>query len=216
MPPAVTSKLDYALALCDDQPMAPRPAGIARAFREVLRAAERARVRIVVCGAFARNAYLRPRTTDDADFLVATLDEVRRVVEAAARSFTVDGDVDAVTRLVHRKSGGKVDLMVAEHPFEREAIERAEDHPVRGERVPVVPADHLTAMKVEAASDPSRPEDFGEAARLLLAGAASRERVDEIVRRDLPACVPTWEAILRAVDRARAAPPSRSPRARRQ
>lgn len=211
---ASVSRLDYALGLCDDNPMERRSPGLTRAFHAIVRVAERTGVRIVVCGGLARNAYLRPRTTDDADFLVRDMDDLRKVVEAARPDFELQGEPDPISRLRFRRSDVKVDLIVAEYPFEFEAIERAEDHPVRRRTVPVVPADHLAAMKIDAASDPGRPEDFGEAVRLLLSGAADAAKVSEMVRRDLPACVPTLEAVLAAVERARIAPPR--PRGRRR
>jgi uncharacterized protein (DUF1697 family) len=208
------SALDYALALCDDNPMERRPAGLTRAFGDIVRTARRARVRIVVCGAFARNVYLRPRTTDDADFLVRSLEESRKLVAAASALFSPRGEIDPITRLVHRETKAKIDLIVAEYPFELAAIEHAKEHPVRRMRVPVIGAVPLAAMKIDAASDPNRYHDFGEAVHLLVSGAADEAEVAALVRRDLPACVPTLEAILRAVARARTAP--RRPPGRRR
>ncbi len=144
--------------------------------------------------------------TDDADFLVRSMDELRKVVSAAAADFEVQDTIAPITRLKHRRGRAKVDLIVAEYAFEFEAIESAGDCPVRGTTVGVIPAEHLAAMKIDAASDPGRPEDFGEAVRLLLSGVADDEKVAAIVRRDLPAVVPTLEAILRAVARARENP----------
>ncbi len=202
-----SSALDYALALCDDNPMAPRSPGLTKAFHAILRAADRAGVRVCVCGGFARNVYLRPRTTDDADFLVRSTDDTAKVV-AAAHDFTLRGAIEPVTRLVH-EGGAKMDLIAAEYPFELEAMDAARPERVRRREVLVIPAVHLCAMKIDAAADPRRPEDFGEAVRLLVSGAADPEAVAAIIRRDLPARVPTLEAILRAVERAKAAPPKR-------
>lgn len=201
------SKLEYALAMCEDNPMSRATAGLTAAFRDIVAIAERAGVRIVVVGAFARNVYLRPRMTDDADFLVRDVEDLRKLLAAASERFAVPAVPELICMIRHKQTGAKVDLIVAEYPFEFEGIDQARASPVHRTTAWVIPPEHLTAMKVDAASDPNRMEDFGEAARLIKAGVADEARVSALVRRDLPAAVPTLEAILRAIERARTAPP---------
>lgn len=185
--------------------------GLTRAFTDLLDAAAHAGADVLLCGGLARNIYLRPRTTDDADFLVRSLEDTRAIM-AGSDAFEPT-EPDLVTRLVHRATGAKVDLIVAEYPFEHEAFDSARTERVRRRSVRVIAAEHLVAMKVDAAADPSRPLDFAECVLLLLGGAADAAKVSAIVRRDLPSCIPTLESILRAVERAKSAPP-RPPRGR--
>ncbi|MBI4818297.1 MAG: hypothetical protein HY791_18680 [Deltaproteobacteria bacterium] len=198
----MASGLAYSLALCDDNPMAVRSPGMTRAFSDVVRASERAGVELVVVGALARNVYLTPRTTDDADFLVRSLEQAARVMDESKDDFEPT-EVELVTRLVHRSTGAKVDLIVAEYGFEFEGMDEALKHKVRRRAVRVMPADHLAAMKVDAAGDPRRPLDFGEVVLLFLEGVAQPAHVEALIRRDLPSALPTLERILAAVERAK-------------
>ncbi|MBI2372747.1 MAG: hypothetical protein HYV07_01980 [Deltaproteobacteria bacterium] len=160
----------------------------------------------MVVGALARNVYLRPRSTNDSDFLVRTVADVKKLAAQTVQDFEQPVDVDVVTKLIHRDTGATADIIVAEYLFEFEGMDRATRFRVRDRSVRVMPPDYLAAMKVDAAGDPRRLHDFGEVAALLLDGAADATHVEELIRRDLPRRLPTLQRILEAVDRARNAP----------
>ena len=200
--------VEYSLYLSEDNPMAEKPLELSRAFDAIVTLAKTAGVRIVLVGGLARNAYVRPRMTNDIDFLVRDQEGLDRLATAAADGFQVPKDVEALAALRHRATGVEVDLMVAEYPFEWEGFDAATTHRVRRKSVLVMPIEHLCAMKVDAAGSPSRFHDFGDVAQMLAQGGANAEAVAALVRRDLPNRVPTLEAILRVVGRSRTDPPT--------
>ncbi|MFN7975617.1 MAG: hypothetical protein U0166_25305 [Acidobacteriota bacterium] len=108
-----------------------------------------------------------------------------------------------MTRLEHRTTGSLVDLLVAERRFEREGMQLARRRRIAGRLVHVLPPDHLAAMKVEAAGDPRRDYDWGDARRLFLSGGARESTVRALVSRDLAERTDTLDSILRSVTRAR-------------
>lgn len=182
--------------------------GLRQAFIDLVKASSTAGVPVVLIGGFARNVYVRPRTTDEIDFLIQSEEDAASLVRATEATFAVTREAGLVVGLRHHSTGVAVDLLVAEHAFEREVFRHATSLAVFGCPTLVIPPAELAAMKVEAASDPTRPEDFGQVVTLVLEGGADPEVVERFVLRDLPApAQDTWRSIRKAVERARSSAP---------
>lgn len=131
-----------------------------------------ANVRAAVIGGVAASLLGRPRVTKDVDLVALTddgdlpgllaLGQHHDIVPRAADAMEF-AKVSRVLLLKHEPSGIEIDLSLASLPFEREVIERAVEHTIRGVPFRVATAEDIVVMKAIAL----RPRDVADIEALL-------------------------------------------------
>ncbi|MCJ7547414.1 MAG: nucleotidyltransferase [Deltaproteobacteria bacterium] len=125
----------------------------------------------MVIGGQAVAMYGRPRFTEDIDITIAlTPDEAEKILRAVDESFTIlPEDVQRFIRetwvlpLEHRETGVRVDIIFSITPFEREAIEKAQEIEIDDVSVPYALPEYLVVQKIIA----GRPRDLEDAAGIM-------------------------------------------------
>ncbi len=158
----------------------------ARAVREVSRMLAEAGIRHALVGALGANAYrVRPRTTEDIDFLVG--DEAFETHAGGYVTMRVpvvefDGiEVDQVPLTA--------DLRVIEEGLQRSIV---------SDGVPIAPLDVIVIMKLMA----GRTQDLADVEAIISSGA-DREGLENAVQRAIPDRLPTLKRLFGNVDRER-------------
>lgn len=153
--------------------------------RAIVEALDRDGIPYAMVGAYARNAWARPRATTDADFAVE-LDAIRlaRLLHATAtfglavRKTRTDLPEDPVPDLLLLASPSdptlRVDFLVAKTPFEQSAVARARTTTLAGVTCRVADPDDLVVYKIVA----GRMQDLADVEEVVHARRAAGQPID--------------------------------------
>jgi hypothetical protein len=138
--------------------------------------------RFCVIGGQAVNAYAEPVVSLDLDLVVVAAD-VRTLEPLLKKQFIVERFAHSLN-VSDRDSDLRIQIQLDQRyaPF----VERAAEHDVLGERLPVAHIEDVLTAKVWAASDPERraskrQKDLADIARLLEVEPSLRERVPHAI-----------------------------------
>lgn len=130
------------------------------------------KIRFAIIGGIAVNVHGHSRATEDVDALVSKLPARTTDVEYMQKfGFYRSKSSTGTSQVLDSRSGGGVDLLLAQSSLDLWALKTAGQVSVLGGTVPVVTRDALVGLKLRAASSPSRKgKDLPDVLSVVLKG----------------------------------------------
>lgn len=154
-------------------------------IRSIVETFDREGIPYAIVGAYARNAWARPRATTDADFaveldagrlarLLAAADALDLTVRKTRTEVPEDPVPDLLLLVSRRDPALRVDFLVAKTQFERSAVARAQATTLAGVPCRVADPDDLVVYKIVA----GRTQDFADVEEVVRARRAAGRPID--------------------------------------